>query len=156
MVLFGSLGLMAQEGAKTCNKDAAKSCCASKKSTAAASTDTKVLSAAESLASTDENITKKVCAESGATSFYKKEVCEKSGKITYTEVKYDESTMQFVNVSPNDIGNADGGIVVKAVNTENAQMSDAPSKEANAKKACSKDAKGKCCEKAKATEGTQK
>lgn len=157
MVLFGAMGLMAQEATtatakKSCSKEKSAACCSKEKAdkccsknasatSGTASVDTKVLSAAESLADQDENITKRVCAESGATSFYKKEVCEKSGKVSYSQVEYDVNAKQFVNVSPNDIGNADGGKVMK--------ISDVDTKEAvhPKKKACAKGASSKCCSK---------
>lgn len=145
--LFGTAGLMAQETAKkACNKTAASSCCA-KKSASTASTDmnAKVLSAAESLADADASITKRVCAESGSVSFYKEEKCETSGKISYKQVTFDAEQNQFVNVSPNDIGDANAGSVMKVAN-----MEEDGSTKATAKKACAKDGKAAgCCSGAK-------
>lgn len=154
-MIFGSMSLMAQE-AKTAKSCTGKktACCASKAKAAgtASASETKVLSMAESLASSDENISKRVCAESGSTSYYKKAVCSTSGKISYNEVEYNEAKNQFVNKSPNDIGNANEGTVIKVVNQEAADkmtkaevktMVKADSK--MAKKSCSKDASKKCC-----------
>lgn len=167
MMIFGSMSLMAQEAtkAKECTKGAAAKCCASKAKTAStASVDTKVLSAALSLAETDATITKRVCAESGSTAFYKKAVCETSGKISYNEVQYDEAKMQFVNVSPNDIGDANEGKMYNVVNKTDVNSQTATKAvaadgtgEKVMKKACSSKKEGaKCCAKgtASADKGT--
>lgn len=149
--LFGTAGLMAQETAKkACSKTAATSCCAKKSaSTTSTAMNTKVLSAAESRAEADASITKRVCAESGSVSFYKEEKCATSGKISYKQVSFDAEKNEFVNKSPNDIGNANSGEMIKVTNME--EGADA---KASVKKACSKDSKaaGCCSSKKKKTE----
>lgn len=151
--LFGTAGLMAQETAKkACSKTAASSCCAKKSASAATTStamNTKVLSAAESRAEADASITKRVCAESGTVSFYKEEKCEKSGKISYKQVSFDAEKNEFVNVSPNDIGNASNGEMIKVSDMEEGATPD------NAKKkACSKDGKAAgCCSKKEGKSG---
>jgi len=148
--LFSTAGLMAQETAeKVCSKTVAKSCCAKKSaSTTSTAMNTKVLSAAESRAEEDASITKRVCAESGSVTFYKEEKCAKSGKISYKQVSFDAEQSEFVNVSPNDIGNASSGEMIKVSDMEEGATAD------NAKKkVCSKDGKAAgCCSKKAKTE----
>lgn len=158
VMIFGTLSLSAQEATmekKSCSKKST-ACCASKAKAAgtAGTAETKVLSAAESLADAQEDITKRVCAESGSTSFYKKAVCSTSGKISYQEVEFDAEKNQFVNVSPNDIGDAnEAGTIIKAVNMENVKVDakkgvTAAADKKMAKKACCADgAKKACCSK---------
>jgi len=71
--------------------------CASKKSASL----TKVASAvmtADLAAEADENIEKRVCSKSGATSFYEKYTCSETGKISHKEVEFDEEAQTFVAV----------------------------------------------------------
>lgn len=135
--------------AKKCAKKGDSKCCSKKAkaaTTSVSANNTQVLSAAMK----KQNITKRECAESGKVSYFKKEVCEKSGKVSYQEVQFDEKSSQFVNVSPNDIGNADDAEVYKMTNTE--KVADAA--ETTAKKSCSKKGDSKCCSKKKKAEGT--
>lgn len=50
--------------------------------------------------SADANIEKRVCAESGKVAYFRNSKCETSGTVTSQEVKLDEKTGTFVNVSP--------------------------------------------------------
>ncbi len=50
--------------------------------------------------SADASIEKRVCAESGKVAYFRNSKCEVSGKLTSQEVKLDEATGTFVNVSP--------------------------------------------------------
>jgi hypothetical protein len=87
-----------------CAKDAAsaKACCSSKTSTAA-NVDTKnsaiVANAAEVAAAADATIQKRQNPESGEMSYFQKSVCSESGKISWNEVKFDESNKKFTQVA---------------------------------------------------------
>ena len=50
--------------------------------------------------SADASIEKRVCAESGKVAYFRNSKCEVSGKMTSQEVKLDDATGTFVNVSP--------------------------------------------------------
>ena len=56
--------------------------------------------AAAKLASMDESIESRTCAQSGKLSYVRKSVCEKSGKVSYTGVEYCSKSGKFVNISP--------------------------------------------------------
>lgn len=88
--------------------------------------------AAAQLASADENITAKTCANSGHVSYYQKSVCSTSGKVSLKEVTYNSDAKAFVNVAP----------PVKEAAVLNAS---APAKKAACKKSCAK-----TCSKSKA------
>lgn len=79
----------------------------SKSKAAATSTEATLKSqtvneAAVKLASLDENIEQKTCAETGTVSFTRKDVCAKSGTVSYTDVEYCSKSAKFVNVSPSE------------------------------------------------------
>ena len=151
--IFGAAGLMAQDAeVKKCSKKGtAAKCCASKTAataTAATTIDadlTQVMSASMKR----QGVTKRQCPDTGAVSYYKSETCSQSGKISYNEVEFDSNSKQFVNKSPNDIGNADGGKMYKVVNAEDASVKKAAG--------CSKTTTGKqcCSKKGKKAEGTK-
>lgn len=146
--VFGMAGLMAQTETKKCTKAESAKCCAKKASasTAISADNTQVLG----VAMKRQNVTKRQCAETGAVSYFQKEVCEKSGKVSYNEVEFDAEQNQFVNKSPNDIGDANQGNVYKMANTEAANTADVKTK-----KACSKKEGVKCCASKKKAEGTK-
>jgi hypothetical protein len=151
VALFASFSMMAQETTKKCTKGEAAKCCASKTaSVKTASTADLTLVMASSMKR--QNVSKRECATSGAVSYFQKNVCSTSGKISYQEVEFDVEQRQFVNVSPNDIGDANQAEVIKVVNMEEA----AAQGEAVKKASCSKKAgSAKCCSKAaKKAEGT--
>lgn len=88
-----------------------KKCCSSKKGAAAEAcakeSKTKVASAsmdydmhAAKMASMDETVERKVCAETGAVSYMKSETSEKTGEVSSVAVNFDPELGQFVNVSP--------------------------------------------------------
>ncbi|HMP28793.1 MAG TPA: hypothetical protein PKD85_04285 [Saprospiraceae bacterium] len=87
-----------------CSKDAtaSKSCCSSKTSTAA-KTDVKdnsiVADAVEIAAAADASIQKRQNPESGEMSYFQKSVCSESGKVSWNEVKFDETTKKFTQVA---------------------------------------------------------
>lgn len=88
-----------------CAKTASTACCAKKSSAVVPNTDvngTMVASAvmsAEAVASADATIQKRECAESGTTTYYQKSTCSQSGKVSWNQVKFDESTNTFVAVA---------------------------------------------------------
>ena len=108
--------------AQSCSKTAGtkSACCA------------KTAKATATAMSNDASIEKRVCAESGSVAYFRNEKCAVSGKVTSTEVKLDEKTGTFVNVSP-----------------ERAAM---PVAEQGAKKACSAAEKAACQKKCTAGE----
>ena len=131
MTFFAIAGMQAQ-----------KACCSSKAKSAASCTDkastanttaADVEMAAAKLASLDENIDRKVCAETGKVTYTKKEVCEKSGKVSFVNVEYSSELGQFVNISPS------------ALHGEKASCGS--SKTAAAKSCCSGKEKESCCSK---------
>jgi hypothetical protein len=152
-LLFSLMALFAVS-----NMQAQKACCASKSKTAAAdcSKDSKAASTSAStsadyemvaakLASLDENIERKVCAETGSVSYVKKETCEKSGKVSTVNVAYDAEVGQFVNVSPS------------AQHAEKANCSStktASAKGASDKACCKEGEKADCCAKGKKASST--
>ncbi len=143
--IFGTVGLMAQNEVKKCTKSESAKCCASKKASATAAENISVdMTKVMAVSMKRQNVTKRQCAETGAVSYFQKEVCEKSGKVSYNEVQFDAESRQFVNVSPNDIGDANTGEVIKVLNVEKAAEGE------TAKKACSKKESAKCCASKKA------
>ncbi|MBK9107551.1 MAG: hypothetical protein IPM92_04000 [Saprospiraceae bacterium] len=90
--------------------------------------------AALKAASMDASIETKVCENSGAVCFKKKTVGA-DGVASYAEVKFDESTAQFVAIPAGD-----------------ASMENASTKKSCAKACCAKGGSGKaCCSKSKGT-----
>ncbi len=134
-----SAGLItAQDAAvkKSCSKTCAKACEA-KKASASVDTETKVASAetAAVIAAAEEaGIERKVCDVTGNVSYYKKTTCEHSGSVKMTEVKYDNSSNAFVNVSPMDHMNEGEAKVVKTSEKTSAKA-----------KTCSKSGEKACC-----------
>ena len=125
---------------KSCSKTCAKTCASKKSASVSIDGDTKVASAesaAELAASNDESIEKKVCDVTGNISYYKKSTCEHSGAVKMTEVKYDESSNSFVNVSPSDVMSAEAE--AKVVKTSSTEKS----------KTCAKSCAKKCASKKK-------
>ncbi len=148
--IFGAAGLMAQNAeVKKCSKEGtAAKCCASKATAKAATTVDADLTQVMSASMKRQGVTKRQCPDTGAVSYYKSETCSQSGKISYNEVEFDANSKQFVNKSPNDIGNADAGKMYKVVNAEDASVKKASG--------CSKSADMKCCsKKGKKAEGTK-
>ena len=74
--------------------------CSSKTAGAKTACCAKTKAATAKAVSTDASIEKRVCADSGAVSYFRNSTCSASGKMTSQEVKFDEKTATFVNVSP--------------------------------------------------------
>jgi hypothetical protein len=140
LAFFAATGLTMQ--AQTAKKSCAQTC--SKAKTAKTTAVKASLEEATLAASTDENIEKRVCAESGAVSFAKKSVCSVSGKVSFDEVQYDSATKAFVNVSPSEMHDSETAV--------KASMEAKPS--VKAKACCSKECAKACC--AGKTEKTEK
>ena len=87
--------------AQSCSKSASasKACCASKKTAAVSTTDATVASLADVAMANDENITKRTCEISGASSYYQKSVCATSGTVSWEEVQFDAEAKQFTKVA---------------------------------------------------------
>lgn len=141
VAMFATLSLSAQETAKKCTKAEASKCCA-KKTAQAESSVSADFSEAMAYSMKDQNVSKRECAETGAVSYFQKNVCETSGKISYQEVEFDTAKRQFVNKSPNDIGDANQADVIKVVNMDKTADTSAKTTKAS----CSKTSSGaKCC-----------
>jgi hypothetical protein len=118
--------------AQACNKKAdGKACCASKKAASVdASADaTQVASAymeADAVAEKNENISKRTCEKSGATTYFEKSVCSTSGKISWSEVSFDSETKTFTQVASASMEKDENGAKVE-------------------KKACAGSTSGKAC-----------
>jgi len=138
---------MATAQTKACSK-AGKKCCAKKaktESTTSVGTPTQVASAmavseADAMAESDENIEKRVCEKSGATSYYQKAVCEKSGKVSWGEVSFCSKSKAFKTVET-----ADASSVQSDIRERSAEAVDGA--EGKAKKACSKKCTKTCTKK---------
>ena len=74
--------------------------CSSKTAGAKTACCAKTKAATATAVSADASIEKRVCAESGAVSYFRNSTCGVSGKMTSQEVKLDATTGTFVNVSP--------------------------------------------------------
>ncbi len=148
--LFASFGINAQNEVDV--KTETPKCCASKATASVKEPISVDFSQAMLISMKRQNVTKKECAETGAISYYMKEVSESTGKVVYKEVEFDTNEKQFVNVSPNDIGDANALKAIKVVNMEET----AKSPSAEGKASCSKKDGAKCCagKKAKKAEGT--
>lgn len=123
---------------KACCKKGEKTCAAKKTAATTEASMTKVASAymeADKIAEADESIEKRVCAQSGKTSYYKKSVCEKSGSVSWNEVEFDNDAKAF------NVVMADGSAMADETKVGSA------SKE---KACCSKGSKEKCASKDKA------
>lgn len=96
-LLVGAFSSQAQ-----CNKSASagKACCASKKTASAASADnsTATIAEADAALASNENITKKTCEISGATTYYQKST-DAQGVVSWEEVQYDVTSKSFTKVA---------------------------------------------------------
>ncbi len=108
LVCFVALGSMSANA--QCSKSKTAACCAKKGATSeasATSADTKVASAsmtaditaAETLASTDESIQKRVDASTGEVKFFQKATCETTGNVKWSEVSYCDKSNKFTQVA---------------------------------------------------------
>ncbi len=143
MAFFAITGMQAQKACCASKAKSAASCAG--KASAAKTATADVEMAAAKLASLDENIDRKVCAESGKVTYLKKEVCEKSGKVSFVNVEYNADLGAFVNVSPSEM--------------HGKKASCGGSKTAEAKACCSGKEKASCCSKSASAEdhnGTEK
>ncbi len=87
---------------KTCTKGQKKSCSKSAKTATRADGLTKVaaqMTEAEIAAEADQNIEKRVCSDSGTTSFYEKSVCAMSGSVSWSKVEYSADDKKFTQVA---------------------------------------------------------
>ena len=75
-------------------------CCASKTAATKTACCASKTGATATAVSADASIEKRVCAESGKVAYFRNSKCAVSGKMTSQEVKLDEATGTFVNVSP--------------------------------------------------------
>ncbi|MBK9254670.1 MAG: hypothetical protein IPM42_04220 [Saprospiraceae bacterium] len=106
IILFFSFVLLAgvTANAQACSKSASasKSCCMSKKTASATQTEGTTMAtfaAADAALVNNENVTKRTCEISGATSYYQKSVCATSGTVSWEEVEFDTNTKQFTKVA---------------------------------------------------------
>ncbi len=105
IILFFSFVLLAgvTANAQACSKSASasKSCCMSKKTASATTSEASQATFADADAAlvNNENVTKRTCEISGATSYYQKSVCATSGTVSWEEVEFDANTKQFTKVA---------------------------------------------------------
>jgi len=97
--------------------------------------------AADILADTDENISRKECSMSGKVSYFKKSECSKTGKVSMEEVKYCTKSEGFVNASPSEMAKEMDAKVIKTADTVDGKVQSA-SKSAKKKACCA--GKKKC------------
>ncbi len=99
------------------------------------------MSVADIAAESDESISKKVCSESGETSYFRSSVDE-NGEKTLTEVKYCDRSNTFINLSPEDVELEDYKMVKVASDVEENAVEGTVKK-----KECSKKCKKTCTKK---------
>jgi len=114
--------------------------CASKTAGTKTACCAKTKAATAKAVSADSSIEKRVCADSGKVSYFRNAKCAVSGEMTSKEVKFDEKTATFVNVSP---------VKASMPAAEGAKKSCTAAQKASCAKKCTAGQKAACGMKAK-------
>ncbi len=149
---FGQTKKACCKGKKACSKTASAAVQSLDGTTVVAS----ALAEAELAAEQNENIEKRVCAQSGKVSFHEKSVCSTSGKVSYSAVNFDESSKTFVKAASMEAG---AKPMIKSLDevpapvSKDGKTSCTKGEKAACAKKCSKAEKAACAKKCSAKKG---